>query len=363
MSEVHSQRIQRLQQALAARNLDAIVVLDRYNTIYLTGFKCSYSWLIVDREKATFITDSRYAEAAEAAVGSFTSLLIQPLQKVKEFFRDTFKAFGYKQIGFEGSISVDEFDSLKGYVRGAKFEKAGDLLVALRMVKDASEIAIIRKAVKLADKMMAQAIAGLRVGITELEVARGIRFSSETLGGEGESFECIVASGPNSSRPHHRGGPRKLRKGDPITLDLGGRYGGYCSDLTRNAVLGKVDPEYQKIYDICLASNEAGIKAVRAGVTGVEVDAIAREVIERAGYGQYFGHGLGHGVGLEIHEDPRLSKRATDYKLEPGNIVTIEPGIYLPGKFGVRIEDYALVTEKGCEVLSRAPKQLQIIPV
>ncbi|CAN5271821.1 Xaa-Pro peptidase family protein [soil metagenome] len=355
-------RIARLRAAMKEKSLDAFVVMDRVNSRYLTGFQSSYSILVVDDSSARFVTDSRYAEAAGKALPDF-GVLIQPRTKVQEYLREQFGKSGYERMGFEGSITVDQLDAMKKWSRGAKLVKAGETVTDLRAVKDAAELKIIRRATKLADAMMAQALASLKVGAREDDISRGIRNSSEELGGEGESFPCIVASGANSSRPHHHGGARKLKRGDVVTVDLGGIVDGYCSDLTRTVALGAASKTFQRIYEVCLAANEAAIAKLRPGMTGVEVDQIARQVIENAGYGEYFGHGLGHGVGLEIHEAPTLSPRATDYKLRPGNIVTIEPGIYIPGDCGVRIEDYAVITARGCEVLSRAPKQLQVLSI
>jgi Xaa-Pro aminopeptidase len=258
---------------------------------------------------------------------------------------------------------VNDFDGLKKLRLGKQYRKSNDVITALRLVKDEEEIEIIRKAVRLGDKLMKRVIDLVEPGISELEISRQIRIISEEIGATGESFSNIVASGPNSSRPHHHPTSRKLKNGDVLTIDLGVLYEGYCSDLTRTVVLGDVDPEFKEIYNVCLEANQQAIAALGPGKTGADVDAVARQIITDAGYGQFFGHGLGHGVGLEIHEDPRLNTRGTEYILEPGNIVTIEPGIYLPGKFGVRIEDYALVTEDGADVLSKVPKKLRSIPV
>jgi Xaa-Pro aminopeptidase len=239
--------------------------------------------------------------------------------------------------------------------------EAGSLLVDLRRCKDDGEIATIKKAAGIADKMMQLAWDTARVGVSELELSRAIRRGSEALGAEGESFPNIVASGPNASRPHHHPMKRRLRKGDMITIDLGAVVDGYCSDLTRNPVLGKSSLRYDAMYEVCLAAQQAGIKACTAGATGKDVDAVARDIIASAGYGDYFNHGLGHGVGLDIHEAPRLSPASTD-TLRAGDVVTVEPGIYIPGFGGLRIEDLLVVTEGKPRVLSRITKNLVILP-
>lgn len=358
-----SQRLNLLRESLTERSLDAIIIGNRYNTLYFTEFKCSYSWLVVDANTAWFITDPRYAEMAEKDLTADFKLLVQPTKDVKKFFQAFFKERGYDSAGIETTLTLAELDVLKSYTRGTKLEKAGDVVSDLRKVKDAHELKLIRKAVSMADTLMQMALAQLQPGLSELQLSQFVRRNAEDLGGEKESFENIIAFGPNSSRPHHHPGPRKLKVGDVVTVDLGVLYQGYCSDLTRTVAVGKAAKWFEDIYDATLRANEAALREIRPGMTGVEGDAIAREVINQAGYGEYFGHGLGHSVGLEIHEDPRLSPRANNYKLRPGNIVTIEPGIYIPGKGGVRIEDYALITEKGCVALSKAPKQLRVIPV
>ncbi len=354
-------RHERLRSLLAERELDAFVVLDRSNAHYFTRFRSTYSILVIDGGRATLITDARYGEMAESALPGF-DIVVQPTTGSQEFLRAWFRKRGYRRIGHETSITVGELESLRGYTRPARLVRAHDLPMALRRVKDAEELRHIRKAVRLADRMMEAAMALLVTGADERTISRRIRFLSEELGGEGESFPNIVASGRNSSRPHHQPGRRKLRAGDPVTIDLGAIVDGYCSDLTRTPVLGRVSRRFEKIYEVCLGANQAAIKAIRPGLTGREVDAVAREFIATAGYGEYFGHGLGHGVGIDIHEEPRLSPRANDYRLEAGNVVTIEPGIYIPGFGGVRIEDYLVLEPNGARILSRAPKSLAVLP-
>ncbi len=362
MKEILKRRLRRLRQKMKENDLDAMIVLDRVNTLYFTSFRCSYSILIIDSRTTRFITDSRYGEMAEKALEGF-KVVVQPSRKVVDFLRDLWKKRGYKRAGFEGTISVNQRDWLGKWTRGSKLVKAGELVQELRMVKDDEEIRTIRRSVRMADKLMEHAFEYIRPGMRESQISRVIRFGAEDLGGEGESFENIVASGPNSSQPHHHPGSRKLRRGDPVTIDLGIVYRCYCSDLTRTPVLGKVSKGFEEIYGVCLEANRKAIQEIRPGMTGKEVDALARDVIESAGYGKYFGHGLGHGVGLEIHEGPRLSPSAGDYRLQAGNVVTIEPGIYLPGVGGVRIEDYIVLTEKGAKVLSKSPKELKTLPV
>lgn len=351
-------RLKALRQILKQRGADGAVIFSRVATQYLTGFEGSYSHLIVDDRTARLVVDGRYLEIAQGTVDTkLIRIVAQPVQGAKDFLKDLFKKSGYASVGYERSISVAQWESYKAMVGRAKWIPIEDALLAMRSVKDAEELARIRKAAKLADKMMEFAIGQLKPGAREDEVSRAIRRAAEDLGGEGESFENIVASGTNASRPHHSATTRRMKAGDMVTIDLGGRLGGYCSDLTRTPAISKVTKKFEEIYSVCLAANEAAIKAIRPGMTGGDADAVAREVIKSAGFGQYFSHSLGHGVGLEIHESPRLALESKDV-LVPGNIITIEPGIYIPGFGGVRVEDLAVVTEKGVQVLSKAPKGL-----
>ena len=318
----------------------------------------------MDAKSATFVTDGRYAQAVGEAIPSDFSLKIQPIKDVPKFLREAFGAQGYDKVGIETTMSLDQLAAIRKWTRGSQLVQAGSVMTSLRRVKDTAEIASIRKAVKLADKTMAHVLENLlKVGNREVDIARNLRFAMEEMGADGPSFDPIIASGENGCRPHHQPGARKLRKGDAITVDIGCMAEGYCSDLTRNPVIGGPSKKFTEIHDVCLRANRACIAALKPGMTGVEADELSRAVVREAGFADFFQHGTGHGVGLEIHEAPRLSTMAPkDYKLEPGNIVTVEPGIYLPGDCGVRIEDYVLITETGCEVLSKAPRNLTILP-
>lgn len=356
-----SARLTRFRRSISKAGLDGVVLRDRTTIHYLCGFNGSYGCLLVPSSGSpTLVTDSRYGEIAAGAV-SATKVLVQPMMKTEEWFKDLFKKLNWKTVGFEGSSAWDAVQALRKRVGRAKLVPANEPLKGLRGVKDDAELRIIAKAAALADSMMALAWEHLKPGVREDELSRLIRQGSENLGGQGESFENIVATGPNSSKPHHHGGTRKARRGDSVTIDLGGRLGNYCSDLTRNPFIGSASAELEKIYNTVLAANEAALKACRPGMMGKELDAVAREVIATAGYGEYFGHGLGHGVGMEIHEYPSVGARSTDV-LEEGHVITIEPGIYVPGLGGVRIEDLVVVTKGRPRILSKSPKGLLIIP-
>jgi Xaa-Pro aminopeptidase len=354
-------RIARLRRHIKAAGLDAIVVVQPVNIRYLSGFVGSYGILVVDTTSAALITDGRYAEIAQGMVKD-ARVHVQPLSKVDEWYQAFFSKAGYRKIGFEGTLPWESVQNLKKRVRPAKSQlvEAGEMIRELRRVKEDSEIRLIAKAARIADAMMEEAQSAARPGISELELSLLIRRTAENLGASGESFDNIVASGPNASRPHHHPEKRKLRDGDMITFDLGARLDGYCSDLTRTPALGSLKPKFEQIYTVCLRAQEAALKAVRAGAACHDIDAEAREIISTAGYGTYFNHGTGHGVGLDIHESPRLNSVSQEI-LEEGNVVTVEPGIYIPGFGGVRIEDLVVVTRTGCRVLSRSSKTLTIL--
>jgi len=356
-------RLQALRRSMKDRGLDAFIVRNLLNIRYLCGFIGTYGVLVVDSRKAVFTTDSRYAEMADSMVTG-ARIVLQPSSGVKEHFQSFFRKQAYARIGFEGSISFNEHALTKDWVRPgkSKLEEAEDIITRLRRIKDDGEVRIIAKAARLADRMMAKAWELIGPGATETEISLAVRRACEDGGGEGESFPNIIASGPNASRPHHHPLKRRMRKGDMVTVDLGALVDGYCSDMTRTPIIGRPSRKFEEIYRVCLEAQEAGVAACVAGAACKDVDGVAREIISSAGYGKYFGHGLGHGVGLQIHEAPRLSPLSKDI-LEPGDIVTVEPGIYIPGYGGLRIEDLLLVTKGKPRVLSRTPKGLTIIPV
>lgn len=355
-------RLKALRAALAGKGLDAIVLRGRKNIRYLSGFDGSYGALIVDRSKAVLVTDGRYAEAAGAGLDGIR-LEIQPTKDVPAFFSKLYADLGYAKLGFEGAITVAEHESLKKATRKAKtkLEEAGGLVADLRRTKDDAEVKTIAKAARIADKMMKAAWDAAKPGMPEAELSKLVRRAAEDFGASGESFDNIVAAGPSASRPHHHPGKRKLRKGDMLTIDLGAVVDGYCSDLTRTPVLGGSSRKFEEIYAVCLDAQQAAVRACKAGVSGKELDAVAREIIAAAGYGAYFNHGLGHGVGMDIHEGPRLSPASADV-LRVGDVVTIEPGIYIPGFGGLRIEDLLVVGKDKSQVLSKAPRAYTVLP-
>jgi Xaa-Pro aminopeptidase len=354
-------RMKALRALLRARDLDAFVTRNLVHVRYLCGFVGTAGALVVDRRGATFFTDGRYEEAAHHEVQA-AKVCITPMTGLDGWFQTWFRKAGYATLGYETSLTVAQFGELRRQMRGAgtRLEQTEGLVESLRLRKDADEIKRIARAARIADAMMEAAWEGLRPGVTEREVSRYLRTMVEELGGEGESFANIVAFGPNSARPHHHPGKMRLRNGHMVTVDLGAVFGGYCSDMTRNPCVGKVTSQFEKMYAACLEAQSAAVKAVRAGRACREVDAIARDLIASRGYGKHFNHGTGHGVGLEIHEGPRLNL-TSEAVLEEGMVVTVEPGVYIPGVGGVRIEDLVVVTAGAPRVLSRTPKDLVVL--
>lgn len=348
-------RVARLRAEMKELSLDGMVITDEFNWRYFSGFSGDAGVLLVGASDAVLVTDSRYVEQAAAQTRGVR--IVQHGVPMENTLHDEVAALGGGRWGFEAdNVTV---------ARRARFERLEVELVPteglgmhLRAVKDAVEIAAIRHACAIADQALTEVFSRLRPGEREDELAMWLEGRMHELGGEGKAFSLIVASGPRGSLPHGSASDRRLGAGELVTFDIGCRVHGYHSDITRTFAVGKASDELRRIYDIVLAAQLAGLRAIRPGVAGREVDAQARGVIEAAGYGERFGHSTGHGVGLEVHELPRLA-RLGDEPLQPGMVVTVEPGIYVPGLGGVRIEDSVLVTENGAEVLTPSTKELR----
>lgn len=353
------QRLQLLREVLRERNLDAMIVSQPENRRYLSGFTGSAGVLVVSQERALLITDFRYFEQVKHQAPACE--LVEITSSTRDALAAQIAALGVQRVGFESHvISVETFERWKQVIDGVEWVATSDLVEDLRQVKDASEIETITEAVRIADEAMAHIMEWIRPGMTEREIAWELEVSMRTRGAEALSFTTIVASGPNAAMPHAVTSDRVVQVGDPLVIDMGALYQGYCSDLTRSFCVGEASDEYKAVWDVVLKAQLAAEEQIRAGMSGVEADAIARDIIYAAGYEGKFGHGLGHGVGLAIHEQPRASQLFTG-AIPAGSILTIEPGIYLPGWGGVRIEDMAVVWEDGCQVLTQVPK-VPVIP-
>jgi Xaa-Pro aminopeptidase len=350
-------RAERLSELLPESGVDLLLVTELVNVRYLTGYTGSNGLALVGTDTRRFITDFRYVEqAAEEVDPSFERQ--PPHRELLEAVPGILPE-GRKRLGFEESnITVREHRRLQELL-GDRVELVGvnGLVERLRALKEPGEIEKVRAAVALADASFQHVVSDGLIGRTEREIAIAIEHEMRMRGAQRPSFETIVASGPHGALPHAQPRDAVIRRGEMVVIDWGAELDGYCSDATRTLAAGEPSAHAIDIYELVLEAQLAGRRAVRAGAGGQDVDGVSRRIIDAAGYGEQFGHGLGHGVGLEVHEAPRLSQRSED-RLSSTNVVTVEPGIYLPEQFGVRIEDTVIVTGDGCEVLTGIDKRL-----
>jgi Xaa-Pro aminopeptidase len=349
-AETIKKRTRAIRQQLIGEKADCLIVTSPANVSYVTGFTGADSWAVITKDRAYLLTDSRYTEqAGKDCVGC--KIIQRPdTVPIVEAATELVKARRLARIIIEDSASLTCFQSLRKNLKSyANLRSSAGLIESQRCIKDRNEIVRISKAAAIAAKALRQTLLGLKPGITENELAGFLDFQIRKLGAV-SSFDTIVAFGPNASRPHHRPGTRRLKKNDAVLIDFGAKYKGYCCDITRCFAVGAPSTFYTKVYHVVEQAQAAAIKMVRAGVKISQVDAAAREVIAKNGLPVY-GHGTGHGLGLEIHELPYI-KAKTKGNLRAGVVITIEPGVYMPGRLGVRIEDDVLVTENGCELLT-----------
>jgi len=333
------------------RNIDALLVTQDVNIHYLTGFQAKESWLLITKNKAVYITDFRYIQEAREGLKGVAVVKQHTLCSAATLF-ELVKACKIKRLGFdERCTSVSCFKKLKSYCPSrTKLIPANGLVEVLREIKEESEVKIIRQCLKVHFRALEFLKKVVKVGLSEKQVL-GYLEGFIKKEGVGFSFNPIIASGPNSAYPHAQVSDRIIKNNEPVLIDTGIDIKGYKSDLTRNFFLGRMAPYYKRVLEATTLAQRQSIELIKPGVAVAEVDGHARKVLRKFGLAKYFGHSLGHGVGLEIHENPRLSVKSQAL-LEPGMIVTVEPGVYIPGQFGVRVEDMVLVTDKGCEVLS-----------
>ena len=353
--------IERIQEILKEQGLDGLLLTDEKNQRYAAGFAFTDGAVLVGREKAWLITDSRYIEAAEkAAAPGVTVWLYDRERPLMERLKAAIREAGMERLAAEdGKLSHREYLAYEKAL-GMALLPAGELMAKLRAAKTEEEIGAMRTAQAIAEWALEEVLPLIRPGMTEKQVMAELVYRTLRHGSEGNSFDPIVVSGPNTSLPHGVPGDRVIRRGDFVTMDFGCLKDGYCSDMTRTVAVGEVSEEMRNVYDIVLQAQLAGIAVARAGIPGKEIDAAARKVITEAGYGPYFGHGFGHSLGLDIHEAPSANSRGEE-PMPVGAVCSAEPGIYLPGCFGVRIEDVMILREGGCEVITKAPKELIIL--
>jgi Xaa-Pro aminopeptidase len=359
----HAARLQRLQSELEESDLHALLVTHLPNVRYLCGFTGSAAALLVGARETVLFTDGRYRTQAKEEVEGARVLVARksPLVAAAELLTTRGKA-GQQRVGIEPeSITVGVRERLVTAVKGkVRLRAAPPLIERARMVKDADEIVCIRRAVDLGASLFRTACKRIRPGVTEVEVAAAMEYEARCGGAEGMAFPTILAAGARSAIVHGRASGARIPRRGFVVCDFGVILAGYCSDRTRTVHVGRASTEARELYEAVLEAQQAAIATVRAGVTAAEVDGAARRVLRRRRLARYFTHSTGHGLGLEIHEAPRLAAGQTQ-KLEPGMVVTIEPGVYVPGKWGVRIEDVVVVTASGCEVLTPTDKELIII--
>jgi Xaa-Pro aminopeptidase len=348
-------RADRLAKLVSDQDLERLLVTDLVNVRYLTGFSGTNGACICGPEDRAFLSDFRYVERAASEIAGWEIVAVSA-----EWMPGLAGRLSGR-CGFEDQhLSVRGLRELTEHApEGVELVPAGGLVEKLRRVKDEGELRTIQEAARLADEVYEWTLERGLAGKREIEVSRLSQARMRELGAE-PSFPPIVAAGPNGAQPHAEAGEREIRGGDMLILDMGAQLDGYCSDCTRSFAVGEPSDAAREIYELVREAQAAGLNAVRAGKDGKEVDAVARKVIADADHGDQFGHGLGHGVGLEVHEAPRLSQRSED-RLEAGEVVTVEPGVYLPGQMGVRIEDLVVVTEDGHENLSGLPKELRAV--
>lgn len=354
------EKISELRKFLSNRH-EAVLISSEENRRYFTSFPSSDGYLVVTSDDAVFFTDSRYIEAAQMSVVGCRAL---PVTSVSDEVNKFIKEKGILKIYTEKArltISTGEYFKRVFFPRAVVFsDKLEKHIDCIRSVKDSDEVACIKKAQSIAEDAFNHVLGFIKPGVTEKQIALELDFYMLSHGAEAVSFETIAVTGAKSSMPHGVPDDTVVKDGDFITLDFGAVYKGYHSDMTRTIAVGSVSDEQKKVYEIVLSAQKAALSVLKSGLPCKDADAASRDIIKSAGYGQYFGHSTGHGVGVEIHEGPALSPNSKK-DLCAGNVVTVEPGIYLPGKFGVRIEDMALITEDGCENLTSTPKELIVL--
>ena len=358
MSDPRSRRIAALVDGLTAAHLDGLLLTGLPNIRYLTGFSGSSALLVVTPRDVVLITDFRYQTQVVDEVGDLARIAIEGASLWTGLWQQLASMPTVKVLGFE-TAHIQHRDFQRLVESGARWQwrPTMDLVETLRERKDDAEIARIQDAANVATRALERTLPQVKVGMSEVAVAGVLEKALRDEGSEGFPFPSIVASGPRAALPHARSSARELEHGDFLLIDFGAEVGGYCSDVTRTVVMGRATDEQREFYETVRGANERAARGVRAGMTGRDADAIARHYIDRAGYGDLFGHSLGHGIGLEVHESPRLARTA-DGALPEGAVVTIEPGIYRPGWGGVRIEDDVVLGADGPHILTDFPREL-----
>ncbi|EQB35993.1 peptidase M24 [Virgibacillus sp. CM-4] len=349
------EKLTKLRNALESNHVDGILITSAINRHYITGFTGTAGVVIISSSDARFVTDFRYTEQASEQAKGFQ--VVEHKQGIDLEIQDQLQEMGITRLGFEKDhVTYRQYEQFKS-VFDAELVPVSGIVESLRLIKTSDELDIMKKAAKIADDAFDHIQHYIKPGVSEIDISNELEFFMRKQGATSSSFDIIVASGERSALPHGVASDKKIQTGELVTLDYGALYQGYCSDTTRTVAVGEISEELTKIYNTVLEAQLRGVNYIKPGVTGKEVDAVTRDYIKENGYGDYFGHSTGHGLGLEVHEGPALSFR-NDQNLEAGMVVTVEPGIYVPAVGGCRIEDDIVVTETGSERLTHSPKEL-----
>jgi Xaa-Pro aminopeptidase len=352
------EKLEKLRSSFEKLNIDGLVVASNFNRRYISNFTGSSGVVLISSDRALFITDFRYVEQATNQCEGFE--IVQHSGAIIEEVAVQAKKLGIKKLGFEQDhLTFASYRSYENVIEGELIPVSG-VIEKLRLIKTSSEIKILKEAADIADAAYKHILDFIRPGKTELEVSNELEFFMRKAGATSSSFDIIVASGYRGALPHGVASDKIIENGDLVTLDFGAYYKGFISDITRTVAVGEPSAKLKEIYDVVLEAQLRGMAGIKPGMTGREADALTRDYITEKGYGEYFGHSTGHGIGLEVHEGPALSSKS-DIILETGMLVTVEPGIYIPGLGGVRIEDDTLITETGNETLTHSTKELIIL--
>ena len=346
--------------ALLGEEIDGLLLTSRYSRHYLAEFDIAEGVAIVTKGGTRYFTDSRYIESAQNNIQGIEVLETNRANPYNKLINEAIAQFGVERLGYEeGYLTVAELQNFEENLQ-AKLLPWGRKINRLREVKEPWELDRMRKAQQITDRAFSEVLSRVKSGMTEKQLQAELIYSLYKNGADGLAFDPIVVSGPNTSLPHGVATDRVIREGDFVTMDFGAAYQGYCSDMTRTVAVGYATEEMEKVYNTVLQAQLAGIAATKAGVLGKDIDKASRDVIAAAGYGEYFGHGYGHCIGMECHESPNANPSG-DKIMEENMVSSAEPGIYLPGKFGVRIEDLVIFTADGCENITKSPKNLIIL--
>ncbi|WP_347862769.1 Xaa-Pro peptidase family protein [Salimicrobium sp. PL1-032A] len=350
--------LERIRESMDNENIDGLLIMSDKNRRYITGFTGTSGAVLITATSAKLVTDFRYVEQANDQVEGFE--IVEHKGPISKEIAEQFQKEEAKRIGFEKDhMTYGIYESFNTMIDGEMVPVSG-MIEDLRLIKTSEEISVLKDAAKIADDAFNHILSFIKPGVREIDVSNELEFFMRKQGATSSSFDIIVASGYRSALPHGVASEKTIESGELVTLDFGALYKGYCSDITRTIAVGDISEKQKEIYATVLEAQKAGMTGLKAGMTGKEADALTRDVIKEKGYGEYFGHSTGHGIGLDVHEGPGLSHRS-DVELKPGMVVTVEPGIYVQGVGGCRIEDDTVITENGNEPLNHSPKELIIL--